>query len=127
MNLAAALGAALVLSWAMVGAGAWVLNRQLEAEKRASAELREALGREKQSRVGFEAAAQKCTASVAELQARAERIAARFAAGKAAAERREQELAKHVNDLLTRPAALDECAGMKEELNAEIDLRAARR
>lgn len=127
MNLVAGLGGALVLSWLLAGAGAWHLDRQLDAEKRVSAELREALGREKQSRAGFEATAQKCSASVSAIQARAQRTAARYAAGQAAAERREQELADYVSDLFTRPASADECAGMKEELNAEIDLRAARR
>ena len=127
MSPAAGLGIVLALSWAGAGAAFWYLDAKLEAEKARVLELREAIGKEEQSRRSFEGAAATCGKSVQELSAKAARIKAQHARSALEAKTRERALADYVSDLLTRPAALNECRAMKEELDAEIELRARAR
>lgn len=118
-----------VVGLVLTGAGVAVWYFRGEAA-RVQAELTQvtaALAREEQAREGFSRTALACSQSVDAVAKRAADMAATHARGTAAATARDKVLTGYVNELLTRPPAKDECAGMKEELDAEIDRRAATR
>jgi len=102
----------------------WMNGRAVAAEERAT-QAREDRGKEEQSRKGFEAAAQKCVASVAAMQAAAKSLIDGYQKRLKASQGQTAKAEALVNELLTkeRPAGLDECQATFLELDQEIERR----
>lgn len=127
--LVAGLGVALLLSWAGSGLAVAYFKGQVSTLEGKVAELREAIGKESQSRAQFQASAAECSKSVSLLAAEGERNRKAFEKGLPAS-RSLSRLADEVADRILsqqRPAGLDECQAMLKELNDEIDRRKARK
>lgn len=126
MYLVIGLGVALALSWAGAGLAIWWLDRKVEAANEKATASESARAKEEQSRKGFQASAESCTASVTVLEKTAADALERYnkkageSAGLSAA------VQGHISAMLTRgrPPGMDECQAMKYELDAEIDRRA---
>lgn len=100
---------------ALGGVLSWNLSGKLDKARTEINSLHEALGKEQQSRRGFEGAAKQCSASIdlLKLEADATRKAAKAAQEQAAQARRSVE--QRVQTILSekRPAGLEECANAK--------------
>lgn len=123
------LSVALALSWAASGAAFWWLDGKLgEANERAT-QAAAARAAEEQSRLGFQAAASTCGASVKALAASGDRRDALWAKQLGASAAKTEAAEGKAAEILSRqrPAGQTECDAIKDELNAEIDRRALRR
>jgi hypothetical protein len=120
----AALAGLCVASWAAT----WYLDRKVDAANARTAVAEGALGKEKQAREVFQAAAGACSASVERLRADAKATAEAFAARQATSRARTAAAEAQVAALLSqaRPEGLTECQATMEILDAEILRRAAR-
>jgi hypothetical protein len=104
------------------------LDSKVDAANARTAAAEGALGKEKQAREGFQAAAGACSASVERLRADAKATAEAFAARQATSRARTATAEAQVAALLSqaRPEGLTECQATMEILDAEILRRAAR-
>jgi hypothetical protein len=116
---------ALALTIAGSGLALWWMDGKLEAAKEEAAQAREDRGKEEQSRKGFEAAATKCSASVAGIQAAAKALVEGYQKRLKTSQAQTAQAEGLVDQLLSaRPAAgLDECQATFFELDQEIDRR----
>lgn len=127
--LLSGLGVALALSWLGSGIALTYFRGQVTTLEGQVSELREAIGKEAQSRAQFQGAAAACTKSVNALLAEGEANRAAFLKGlpaSQAATRQSNAIADRILSQL-RPAGLDECQAMLKELNSEIDRRKGRK
>jgi hypothetical protein len=128
MYLVISMAVLLAASWAGSGVAIWYLDGKVEAANGRATAAAAAQAKEEQSRKGFQAAGEACSASVELLERTA--ADAQTEANKRRAE--SQQLAAavqgHINAMLNRPrqAGLDECQAIKRELDDEIDYRAGR-
>lgn len=123
------LGAALAISWAAAGIGAWYLTGQADKARAETVKAREALAKEEQSRATFQGAAKACSTGVETMDRLAKEQRQAYEAAASASRKEADGVRAYVNDLLTRPrpAGLDECQATLKELNDEIDRRTTRR
>ena len=121
--IAAALAALTVASSLL----AWNQNSKLESTRAEISKLHEALGKEGQSRRGFESSAKQCSASVdlLKMEADAVRKAAKDALAQARTASRSVE--QRVQAILSekRPVGLEECANAKRIADQAITDRSA--
>jgi hypothetical protein len=105
------------------------LDSKVDAANERTAQAQAALGKEEQSRKGFQAAAGECSESVTKLQAAAKERDALYAKGLAGSRAKTTAAEAQIAALLSvrRPEGMSECDAMKKELDDEIDRRAARR
>ena len=122
------LSIALALSWAASGAAIWYLDGKVDKANEKAQEAAAALGKEEQSRQGFQAAAKSCSDSVADLEARATKAELAYAKGQGRSQALTGEVQGHITALLNRPRpeGLDECQATLRELNEEVAWRAER-
>lgn len=107
------------------GAALWWMDGKLEAANRRAESMKEDLGKEEQSRKGFEAAATNCGKSVLALQAAAKSLVDGYQKRLKASQGLTTKAEALVAELLSkeRPAGLDECQATFLELDQEIDRR----
>jgi hypothetical protein len=104
------------------------LDSKVDAANERTAQAQAALGKEEQSRKGFEAAAGACSDSVSRLEREAKAQKAAFALRQEASKAQTASAEAQIAALLSkrRPEGMSECDAMKKELDDEIDRRAAR-
>ena len=119
------LGVALLAS----GAAIWYLDGKVDKAQKEAQEAAAALGKEEQSRKGFQAAAASCSASVEALGDRAAKAEAAYAKGQGVSRGLSDAVQAHISAMINqpRPDGLSECQATLKELNDEIAWRAAQR